>query len=69
MSPKHLNQQTYFEIFNSKKESLKKPINFINYSNLNHDLISNDQMPDNLNVYMSKRVDYDSSIPQYKNAH
>lgn len=33
LSPSTLNKQTYLEIFNSKKESLRKPLNFINYSN------------------------------------
>lgn len=47
LSPEKLNKQTYFEIFNSQKDSMKKPINFINYSNNNYDVINNEQVANN----------------------
>lgn len=41
LSPSTLNKQTYLEIFNSRKDSMRKPLNFINYSNQNYNVISN----------------------------
>jgi len=68
LSPQTLNKQTYLEIFKSRKESLKKPINFINYSNMNYNVISNNPVSD-VSVYsgfLGKRVDYESQLPQYR---
>ena len=46
LSPEKLNKQTYLEIFKSNKQSLKKPLNFINYSNETYNVISNNYMED-----------------------
>ena len=48
LSPEKLNKQTYLEIFNSNKISMKKPLNFINYSNENYNVISNNNTEDKL---------------------
>lgn len=62
LSPVALNKQTYLEIFNSQKESLKKPINFINYSNMNYNVISNNEVRGSevYSVYMDKRINYEN---------
>jgi len=41
MTPMQLNKTAYIEIFRSNKGSIKKSINYINYSKLNHDVITN----------------------------
>ena len=67
LSPKTLGKQSYLEIFNSQKQSMRKPLNFINYSNENYNVISNNLMTNDLyNKYFDKRLDYDSQIPQYR---
>ena len=43
---------------------MRKPLNFINYSNENYNVISNNLMTNDLyNKYFDKRLDYDSQIP------
>ena len=59
MSPSDLNKQTYFEIFNSNKESMKKSINFINYSNMNYDVLNNNSMSNAYENFLTRKVDYE----------
>ncbi len=65
LSPKTLSKQTYLEIFNSSKQSMRKPLNFINYSNQDYNVISNNNPGDMYNPYFNKRLDYESQVPQY----
>ncbi|CDW81471.1 UNKNOWN [Stylonychia lemnae] len=69
LSPQKLNKQTYLEIFNSTKEAQKKPLNFINYSNHNYNVVSNEVVPKTIySQYHTKRLDYESQIPLYRDA-
>ena len=58
LSPHALNKQTYLEIFNSQKESMKKPLNFINYSNQSYDVVNNKTMGNAYDHYLNKKIDY-----------
>lgn len=60
LSPKTLSKQTYLEIFNSYKQSMRKPLNFINYSNEDYNVISNNITGELYNQFINKRLDYDS---------
>ena len=43
---------------------MKKPLNFINYSNENYNVVSNKMVTDNLyGDYFNKRLNYESQIP------
>lgn len=60
LSPSKLNKQTYLEIFQSRKQAFKKQLNYMNYSNQNYNVISNDSIdPNAYNDYLEKRIDYD----------
>jgi hypothetical protein len=54
LSPSQLNKTTYLEIFNSRKNSLKKPLNYINYTKHDHDVITNQRYS---SAYTSYRTD------------
>lgn len=66
LSPSALNKQSYLEIFNSKKESMRKHLNFVNYTNTNYNVISNNVIGnegDAYQNYMNRRIDYDGQVP------
>lgn len=66
LSPTALNKQSYLEIFNSKKESMRKHLNYANYTNTNYNVISNNVIGsegDAYQNYLVKRMDYDSQVP------
>ena len=48
VTPSILDKMTYHEIFNSNKDAMKKPLNYINYSSTNYNLINNGEVT---NVY------------------
>eukprot|EP00347_Sterkiella_histriomuscorum_P018921 403343658 len=71
LSPTALNKQSYLEIFNSRKESMRKHLNYINYTNTNYNVVSNNVIGnegDAYQNYLVKRLDYESQVPQYKAA-
>ena len=54
---------------------MKKPLNFINYSNETYNLISNNNVTGEIEGrksmfedFLQRRIDYESQIPQYKDA-
>lgn len=68
LSPSALNKQTYYEIFKSQKNSLKRPLNFINYSNTNYDVVNNVKVEaeETRQGFLEKRIKYGDERPKYK---
>jgi len=67
LSPEALNKQTYLEIFNSQKESMKKPLNYINYSNQTYDVLNNNSVGGVYDTYVPKKIDYEKDKPLFCN--
>lgn len=44
MTPSKIQKTTYFEIFNSNKDSIKRQINFLNYSNEGFNVLNNNNL-------------------------
>lgn len=66
LPPSQLNKTTYLEIFNSTKNSLKKNLNYINYTKHDHDVITNQRLSSAYTSFRSDLYKYKSDKPDLK---
>lgn len=62
---KELNKASFNEIFSSNKESIKKSINYINYTTHNHDVITNRSLPSAYTSFRGNLMKYESDFSQF----
>lgn len=63
LPPSQLNKTTYLEIFSSTKNSLKKNLNYINYTKHDHDVITNQRLSSAYTSFRTDLYDYRSEKP------
>jgi len=61
LSPRQLNQTTYVEIFRSNKNSIKKNLNFMNYTKHDHDVITNQRLSSAYSSFRGDMFNYSNS--------
>jgi hypothetical protein len=67
LPPSELNKTTYVEIFNSTKNSLRKNLNYINYTKHDHDVITNGQLSSAYSSFRNDLFNYQAEKPDPKN--
>ncbi|CAI2369504.1 unnamed protein product [Moneuplotes crassus] len=65
LSPDQLNRTTYIEIFSSNKSSMKKNLNYINYSKGEHDIITNKRLSSAYSSFRSDLHKYEIDKPEF----